>query len=82
MRYLGFVVPLIGLGVLGALSPAVADCRPDVYACLASSNGHPHICDPLVRNLHNCVAAERRGEQQASIDSRMTRERIQAVFGK
>ncbi len=41
---------------------AAPQCKLDLYACIAESYGHPHICDPLVRNLPSCIEGEKNGE--------------------
>jgi hypothetical protein len=72
---------LIGLGLF--LQPAFANnCRSDLYACIADSLGHPHICDSLVHNMAICEMNEEIGVQQADADPRYTKAHIDELYNK
>lgn len=71
---------LAGLCAFGAGSADAGTCLEDINACLASTPGHPHICDPLVRNLPVCVANERKGIAQSDVDPRFTKAHIVRVY--
>jgi len=74
-------IGLLGLCLFGAIQPAFAEnCRDDLKACVAASRGHPHICDPLVRNLPTCEANERKGIQQGAVDPKYTKAAIAALY--
>jgi hypothetical protein len=80
-RFIVSAIGLIGLGLL--MRPAFADnCRSDLYACIADSLGHPHICDSLVRNMQTCEMNEEVGIQQADADARFTKAGIDELYNK
>jgi hypothetical protein len=71
---------LIGLCALCAGAAQAGTCLEDITGCLVSTPGHPHICDPLVRNLPVCEANERKGIAQSDVDPRFTKAHIVRVY--
>ena len=74
-------IALSGLGVFGAIWPALANsCRVDLHECIAVSGGRPHICDPLVRNMPTCEENERKGIHQSTVNPKYTKAAIIALY--
>jgi hypothetical protein len=71
---------LIGFCVLGIVQPASANCRVELNACIAESDGHPHICDNLVRNMSVFEANERKGADKVVLEPRFTKVGIDALY--